>query len=232
MKSFTCALAVLAGCQTASGSEPTPNPPAQRFEHDMLVRFHMHENFGLLRAIELLLVRGKLDDARPMARAIAEAPDEPGLEPFAARIADVRAQAAALAQASTTADALRVEARLAQRCAACHADASALPEFAEPPRTPPDTGSVAARMARHRWATDRLWEGVVGDSAESWRAGLEVLSAAPLPAAELGGERAAVAQRLRELADRSRQSDNRARDYGEILTMCAACHASAPSHDR
>jgi mono/diheme cytochrome c family protein len=140
----------------------------------------------------------------------------------------VRAQAAALARASTVDDALRAEARLAQRCAACHADAGVLPELAEPPRIPPDTGILTSRMARHRWATDRLWEGVVADSAESWRAGLDVLAEPPLPAVELGTERAALARRLRGAADRARQSGDRARDYGEILVICAACHASSP----
>jgi hypothetical protein len=60
-----------------------PSPPATRFEHDMMVRFHMHENLGLLRAIEKLLIRGRLDDAQQLARAISDAPDEPGMGSWA-----------------------------------------------------------------------------------------------------------------------------------------------------
>lgn len=231
------AMLALAACQAAgAGPDRTSKaepPPAQRFEHDMIVRFHMHESFGMLRAIELVLVRGKLEEGKQLARAIAEAPDEPGLASFAARAADVRARAAGVAAAATTEDALRAEARLAQACAGCHADAGVLPELADPPRIPADDGSTITRMARHRWATDRLWEGVVGNSDEAWRAGLDVLAQPPLPAAELGKERTAIARQLQHLADTARRQPatdlprDRAQEYGEILVTCAACHATA-----
>jgi hypothetical protein len=87
-------------------------------------------------------------------------------------------------------------------------------------------------MARHLWATDRLWEGVVGSSDDAWRAGLDVLAVTPLPAAQLGDERAMIAHRLRRLAEDARKTRGggqlveRARDYGEILVTCAACHAT------
>jgi hypothetical protein len=99
--SRTAALCLLAaaGCQSAR-AVPAPPPerdPSERFERDMLVRFHMHQSYDLVRAIEKLLVRGNLDDARAFARAIAEAPDEPGLGAWARHAAVVRERAAALA---------------------------------------------------------------------------------------------------------------------------------------
>ena len=231
------AMVALAACQAAGAGpdrKPKPEvPPQQRFEHDMLVRFHMHESFGMLRAIELVLVRGKLDEGKHLARAIAEAPDEPGLASFARRAATVRARAAEVAAADTTDDALHAEARLAQACADCHADAGVLPELADPPRLPPDDGTTTTRMARHRWATDRLWEGIVGNSDEAWRAGLDVLAQAPLPASELGKQRTAIAHRLQQLAEQARRMPatdlprDRAGEYGDILVTCAACHAIA-----
>ena len=240
VRPIACALVALAACQAAgAGDDPRPKkepPPAERFEHDMLVRFHMRENFGLLRAIELLLVHGKLDDGKSLARAIAEAPEEPGLEAFAKRAADVRDRAATLASSPTLDDALRSEARVAQTCADCHIDAGVLPEFEHPPRLPPDVMTVKARMARHLWATERLWEGMVGNSDESWRAGLDVLAAAPLAAAQLGVERESIARQLQRLADAARQTQptdqlrDRAREYGEILVTCATCHATPANH--
>lgn len=240
MRGLACAIAVLAGCQPAgAGADPKPEPEppqAEWFERDMLVRFHMHENFDLLRAIEKLFVRGKLEDGRVFARAIAEAPEEPGLDSFAKRATDVRARAAEVAAATTIDDALRREARLAQACADCHVDAGVLPDFDHPPRLPADRGTVTTRMARHLWATDRLWEGMVGNSDEAWRAGLDVLASAPLPSSELGGERAAIAHRLQQLADAARKAQatdqlrDKAREYGDILVTCAACHRTPATH--
>jgi cytochrome c553 len=213
----------LAACSTALADEP----PAKRFEHDMIVRFHMHENFDLVRAIEKLLVRGKLDEARNLASAIARAPDEPGLAPFAPQAIEVRSRASVVATASSVDEALRAEAKLAGACASCHAQAGVLPEFRSPAQPPPDKPSVEARMARHLWATDRLWEGLVGDADDSWRAGLDVLAATPLPWKTLDKGRAPLGKQLQRLADDARKAarDDRPRAYGEILVACAACHS-------
>jgi len=98
--------------------EPQPPiPPSKQFEHDMMVRFHMHGSLDLLRAIERLLIRGKLDESRTFARMIAEAPFEPDLGPWAAQAAIVRERASAVASAPGLDEACRREARLAEACA-------------------------------------------------------------------------------------------------------------------
>jgi mono/diheme cytochrome c family protein len=220
-------IACLAACQAASAQD---EPPATKFEHDMIVRFHMHENFDLVRAIEKLLVRGKLDEGQRLAASIARAPDEPGMQPWAAQAARVRERASAVATAPGIDEALRAEARLADACASCHADAGVVPEFRSPPPIPADRPTIEARMARHLWASDRLWEGIVGDADDSWRAGLDVLAATPLPAAD----RAQLGKQLQTRANDARQLNRttdraaRARAYGEILVTCAACHAAKP----
>jgi hypothetical protein len=225
--------AVLAACQPVAFAEPEPIPPSVRFEHDMLVRFHMHENFGLLRAIEKLLVRGKLDDARALARGIAEAPDEPGLSKFFVQAALVRARAATLVSSARLDEACRAEAWLADACAGCHLAAGAVPAFRPPAQAPRDAPTIEARMARHLWATDRLWEGIVGGNQASWLAGLDILAATPLPDIKTATERATLAKRLQQLASGARRANrmdtpaDRAVSYGEILVMCASCHANA-----
>jgi hypothetical protein len=232
MKPYVCLLA-LAGYQVAdAGKDPPPRPPTSvRFEHDMMVRFHMHENFDLLRAIEKLLVRGKLDEAKALASSIANAPEEPGLEPWTTESALVRQRAEMVAVAPSVDEALRREARLAEACAGCHLNAGVVPEFKGAPAIPPDKPTIEARMARHLWASDRLWEGLIGDADESWRAGLDVLAATPLPFSQVGGDRATLARELQRKADEARTSNatdklaDRARAYGEILVTCAACHA-------
>ena len=81
-------------------------------------------------------------------------------------------------------------------------------------------------MARHRWAADRLWEAVVGDSDAAWKEGLDVLAAAPF---DFGPERAALARELQRLAKTARRTKrgvaNPAVTYGDILVICANCHA-------
>lgn len=224
-------LLVVSGCESASAREPPPGP---RFEHDMIVRMHMHESFDLLRAIEKLLVRGNLDQARSFAQAIARAPDEPGLGAWTKQTAAVRDQAARLAQATTVEAGCEREAKLAAACAGCHLASGVVPEFRPPGREPPDAPTIEARMARHLWATDRLWEGIVGDADDSWLEGLDVLAQAPLDSPQITGDRLVFAQRLQQLADGARRThasdalDDRARAYGQILATCAGCHAIRP----
>jgi mono/diheme cytochrome c family protein len=239
----TALLALVVACTSRATADPTPAsgsgaagsgsatraPPSERFEHDMMVRFHMHENFGVVRAIERLLLRGKLEEARDLARAISIAPDEPGLGTWSEQAIRVRDQASVLATAKTVDDACAAEAKLASECAGCHVATGAMPEFGSPPRPPPDRPTVDARMARHLWASDRLWEGMVGMADDSWRAGLDVLAATPLPASELGAEREVLARKLQRLADRGRKAkadQERATLYGDMLATCAACHTT------
>ena len=111
MRTWTAIAALAVGAACASSRADAPKreapepPPSKRFERDMMVRLHMHESFDLLRAIERLLIRGRLDEAKVFAAAIAEAPDEPGLGPWTRQAIAVRERAAALARATTIAEA-------------------------------------------------------------------------------------------------------------------------------
>ena len=229
-------LVLLVACAAVlHGDARAEPPPRQRFEQNMMVRFHMHENFGLLRTMERLLIHGKIDQARDLADAIARAPDEPGTAAWATQTTRVRQHAAALASTTSVNEALRESARLAAACGGCHVDAGAQPDFLTPRPAPPDDATLTARMARHLWATDRLWEAMLGNAEPPWRAGLDVLAATPLPSSELGSERAALARQLQRLAStaRTRQAlelPARATAYGELLVTCAACHAKPPSN--
>lgn len=217
--------------QKGPGIREPAVPPEERFEHDMMVRYHMHGNLDLLRAIERLIIQGKLDEARGLARGMAEAPTLPGLGSWAPRATAVRERAAALAAAPGSDEACRRAARLAEACAKCHIEAGVQPQFRSPPPLPPDRDTPAARMARHRWAADRLWEGLVGADPEPWQAGLAVLAQPPIRWPELG-ERKGLAKMLQQQADQARQRattdtiEDRARFYGEMLVTCTACHTA------
>ena len=222
-----CALlALIVGCTSATADTPKPEPPpAKRFERDMMARFHMHQNFDLVRAIERLLIRGKLDEAKKFAEAIAMAPDEPSHGPWAQQTQIVRDRAMAVARATTVDDALRKDTLLAAACGDCHRDHYGSAMFENPPAIPPDKPTIDARMARHRWAADRLWEAIVGDADDAWREGLDVLAAAPL---QLDPDRTRYAKDLQKLALAARRAKPpvtaRAATYGDILVTCAGCH--------
>lgn len=218
-------LVMLATCRPGM-ADPPPTPDRDRVREYDMMRLHMHANFDLVRAIERLLIRHNLDDARRFAAAIAMAPDEPAHGPWAASVMVVRERAAELSRAATVEEGVRGVAKLGAACGDCHAEATTGLLFANPPLVPPDKPTIDARMLRHRWAADRLWEGVVGNADAAWMAGLTVLSSSPL---EQPPDRAALARQLKQLADRARRDRTgvrgRAAVYGEILGVCAACHA-------
>lgn len=229
-RTMIATLAVLT-CVVGDGAARDASPP--RFERDDLQRLHMHENFDLLRAIERLLIVGKLDEAKRFAAAIAEAPDSPAHGPWAAHVVAVRDKAAALARASTLDQAVRLEAALAGACGGCHVDTGVAPDFRVFP-APPDKATLEARMLRHRWAADRMWEGIIGGADEPWRAGLDVLAAKPLDWGTASADRAVHAKKLQRLADQARKQKSptvatRTAAYGEILATCASCHTGQPA---
>jgi len=226
-------LAVLASVTSHVGAEAPPPGPAPRFERDDVQRLHMHENFDLVRAIERLLIVGKLDDATRFAAAISEAPHAPAHGPWATHVVAVRDRAAALARATTVDQALRLDAALAGACANCHIETGVAPEFRTFP-VPPSKDTLETRMLRHRWAADRLWEGIIGGDDRPWRAGIDVLSAKPRDWGPASSDRAVRARKLQRLAlDAKRQKsptlESRTKAYGEMLVTCAGCHMAKPT---
>jgi cytochrome c553 len=220
---------LVAGCTAMADPKPEP-PPNARFEQDMMVRFHMHQNYDLLRAIERLLIKGKLEEARTFAAAIATAPDEPAHGPWATQKLQIRDQASQLSRATDVRDALRKTAAIGGVCGNCHGEQVVKLALDNVPRAPADLPTLDARMARHRWAADRLWEGVIGNSENAWRAGLDVLVATPL---EEPADRAGYARELQRQADVARKPSpgklvDRATAYGNILATCASCHTAKP----
>ena len=177
-----------------------------------LVRYHMQRHFSDLRDIEHMLLAGKLDDARARAFLLTKPERDPGLEPFADEAAAVARAATALVSAPSIPEACRLEARIVEACASCHV---LVPKVLPQPAMPamPD-----ALMLRHRWAADRLWEGVVRVNDRSWRAGLGVFAVSSTP-------------RLQELSKGAIDAfeshhdtiATRANVYGELLVACANC---------
>ena len=198
-----------------------------------MVRFHMQRHFDDLRVIEQHLLAGHLTDAKTLAFLLTKPAPDRGMSRWGTDINAVGEAARELGESPSIDEALRREVRVAEACAWCHLRLQTQPVFAAAPAVVADDGTPAARMARHRWATDRLWEGLVAPSSSSWRSGLDVLAVTPLTfapvsdAAALGAQLQQLARSARtKLRDGSETLDDRSRFYGEMLVTCAACHTS------
>ena len=181
--------------------------------------------------IEQLLIAGKLAEGTALAFLLVRTTDDPGLAPWADRDQRVADAAQFLVEAPSVDEALRREVQVAAECAGCHAAAQVARTLRPAPAVVADDGTRATRMARHVWAVDRLWEGLVTPSDERWTRGLEVLASAPMPfsarsdAPLLAAQLQKIAQH--QLAGRAASDlDDHAAAYGDLLVTCTACHAS------
>ena len=225
LKTFTALLfatATAAGCTWGGGGGETEVTP-------------MHGRFSRAVDIHTSVVLGNLDRAKAAGAWIAtqeEGGDFPaGTEAYQARMK----QYAALISQDQELDSVAMHtARMAAVCGSCHQASRGGPRFVV--GSEPDEGSTTAkRMIRHLWASDRMWEGLVGPSEETWMAGSRVLGegveslegavqASPAPEearrylaelSQLGGEGAAATTQ-----------EARASVYGRLLGTCYGCHRS------
>lgn len=242
MRSHALFVLALAACSeqghaTTDPDQPQPPRPV-KLDRPSVVQFHMRGHLGDLRTIERHLIAGKLEEAQATAFMLTKPANDPGLEPWAAQTQRVVDEAKGLSDAKSIDEGCRRVARVAQACAECHLKTQTTPMFPDAIPPPADDGSAIARMSRHQWAVDRMWEGMVSGSDRPWVQGLEVLSASPLPFTPLS-EAPALANRLQRLAgdalashnDQSETLDSRTRLYGEMLVTCAACHKSLHEGD-
>jgi cytochrome c553 len=195
------------------------------------LRRGMRDHFGEVREIGRALAFGRLDAAREHAAALART--APDARVGAGELATIRDLAREIAAARRADEAYPALGTLATACAACHVRSRARPP-GDVVAEPAEDGSPGGRMARHRWAADRLWEGLILPSAGRWDAGLVVLAEVPLPVSAFTDDRAVEAEvtgwgeRLRDrarTARRARLAGERAHHVGKLLAACAGCHA-------
>lgn len=198
------------------------NPPQRPLQR------HMTFHFAEVAKVREALADGNLEAAREPARAIWLQTDHPDLpRGVDSPVHDLRRSAHRAAAASTLEEAAEATAAMGAACARCHGAAGGGPRLA--PAFAPLATSDAERMTRHVWAAERLWEGVVGDDDEVWRAGAMALADAPLvPSDGAGSDQVAtMARQVHDLAaeaQRVQSAPARAGLYGRLLTTCSGCH--------
>ncbi len=197
-----------------SGSAPPPGSMADHFVQTVHIRD--------------AVIWGKLSEAVKPAETLA------GMEvaklPKQWHISMQRLQGAAkrIREGSDVQELAAATADIARACGHCHGSAGG-PKIV--PGTPPDaTGPVAARMKRHRWAMERLWEGLYGPSNAAWTAGASALELDPFSKEILdpGGVHAKSAAstfnaQAKALA-KAKTADERANAYSKMLSTCSPCH--------
>lgn len=223
----------LPGC-TRPGPAPRDPPAADRSAELTPLDVRMHANISSVRTIHAALLRNDLERAREQARRLSRL--DPGGEvgKWAEPTRFLRDQAGRIARAHDAGEARRLATELAVTCADCHMVYAREATFRMPPM-PEGDGSLTSAMARHEWAAERMWLGIIAPSTALWSSGLEAITDVPLDrdpeltrAARLQAERfrrRLVA--LRESHDRDLAGQNdRARRLAAVLDVCAGCHAA------
>jgi hypothetical protein len=193
----------------------------------------MHTRLQALTIARDRLVAGDLPGAREQFQALAD-DAVPSLAPEAWRapLEDLRDAAASGAEASSVAASAKAVAQGARACGACHGTMGGGPRWVAQPLPAPE-----ALMARHVWASDRMWEGLIGPDPERWRVGTAALATEAGDSAALfsGIDLATASQasklhsRLHELADAGDRAGLEPSDqvelYAAFVGACADCHS-------
>lgn len=201
---------------TACSSSPPPPDLGDR----------MFDHFHAAGQIQTALIVGDLEGVRQPAAWLANSEQFDDLDGSEDGVQRVRAAASRIEDATSIRQAARAAGQLAGACAGCHEAANDGPRFHEAD-TPDEGGTAIDHMMRHLWAMDRMWEGLISGSTETWIAGASAI-ADEHPEGALSNPAA-----IGELGDRLHRQASDARTapvsrrpalYGELLETCAACH--------
>lgn len=191
----------------------------------------MKEHFRETAAMRDAVVHGKLTDVAAPAKALSQVDSRLGEVPASWRPALESLQGAAnrIGQSPDLPAAAAAIADIGLACGSCHRATSGPKVKVEAP-PPVDNSSMASRMQRHVWASERFWEAIYAPSDASWKAGVDALGKESFPKEVLdkGGVHArSAASRFTALvasANTKKKPEDRAKVYASMLEQCAACH--------
>lgn len=190
----------------------------------------MRSHFREANAIRAAVINGALADAVAPADALAKTEGLGKIPPQWQSSIDVLQYAAKRIQhGSDVPAAAAAISDIGIACGACHKAGGGPKVKVDAP--PAVDGTLASRMRRHVWATDRLWEGIFVPSDESWKAGADALAGSePFPKEVLdrGDVHArSAASRFKTLvatASSKKTPADRGQLYASMLETCGACH--------
>lgn len=191
------------------------------------MRGHYDAAIDLQRAI----ADGRLADAREMAAWLENHDDR--YDPQGPLARELGWAAQTIVHARNVQEAAGGMARLGRACATCHESYKADVRLAYNQLPPAPSMTLDGQMARHSWAAERLWQGVIAPSELAWSEGADVMASTTIDLtrttnAKPNEEVVRLADEMRALAasaGRVTDRDVRATIYGETLVTCARCHA-------
>lgn len=208
-----------------------PNVPIARTDPRFLHR-EMQAHFDSAHDLQRAITDGRLSDMRDVARNLATMNPELGQAGDPNRVQLV---ALAVSHAASVTEGAAQMGRLGRACSSCHeAEATRVElRFPAAPPAPPDGPTLTAQMDRHRWAAERLWDGVIVPADQPWFDGASVMATTALDlTTTINGkpneEVFELASGLRRLALDARDvhdPDARSALYSAMLVTCASCHA-------
>jgi cytochrome c553 len=191
----------------------------------------MRSHFKEAAVVRLALIRSSLSDAVAPAEALSKMEGFGNVLPsWQTPIDALKAASLRISQSPDIPGAAAAMADIGVACGTCHRAAGG-PKAEQ--GTPPAVGtSIASRMQRHVWATERLWEGLFVPTDASWKTGADALVRDPFPKELLdkGGVHAkSAAARFKSLvatAGAQKKLEDRAKLYSTLLETCSACHVA------
>lgn len=191
----------------------------------------------LLAQARVAVLRNDAAALRNFFQIVASREDLPGLSAEVKGLSrDPRLRTAKANPADVVVAGAGALGEIGEACASCHRERKLNPADDEL-AVPEVYDGAVAHMARHQWAVDRMWEGLVGPTDARWALGVAALHDHPLDAAALS-----ASEDSKSPADyldwwiHKRGPDEalkagpgqRGRIYGDLLGACAACHAGTP----
>lgn len=185
---------------------------------------HMQRHFDEAAAVKMAVIAGDLEASKESAEWLANHDAMQALpgewEPYLAGLQDA---ARKVTQAVAIDEAAAATGEMGLSCGACHLALDQGAQFAF--MSPSEGEGVTGHMLRHDWASDRMWDGLVGPSDAEWTKGAQGLGESPL----LGGsaEAQAFARRVHEIGEQALEAPDpaaRAVIYGQLIAACAGCH--------
>lgn len=231
-----------------SASVPEPAPPpsastsasappaasaeahaAERPEPGSKGELLMRDHFKQTVTIRESLIWGRLTNAVGPADTLANVEGITSLpKTWQASATLLSDSAKRISEGSDVATVAAATADIGRACGLCHASSHGPSvEVKEPPAV---DESVTSRMRRHKWAGERLWEGLYVPSNEAWMAGAKALELDPFAgdALKKGGVHArGAASRFNTQAKKlgqAKTSEARGAAYAELLSTCSPCH--------
>ncbi len=192
----------------------------------------MWQHYQRVGEIHYAVVQGNLEEARATADWFIGRESAPNLPTGSERFASqMRTYARDIVEANSMEEVATATANMGRTCGQCHQTYGRGPVLRI--GSVEDLGDDMAEMTRHKWASDRMWDGLIGPSDSSWTTGTrEWSSSSMLPGEvreqnDVGGELHGLEAQLHRLGQQAAAEETlqgRAAIYGEMMAACAGCH--------